>query len=173
MNEIANDYDISVQDADAIKGAVLLPAEFRRKCLEMYLAANGQDALIELFGQFMGMANSVADNCKELATSILITEGGVHLHTAEKINMPTVFGALNGIGLAGNCDSKGVCVGCAYRLGSAANQCLSTVIDAEYTAEGFDKFYCHDELDERGDPVRPCAGHQKVLKKLSRSLSDE
>ena len=123
------DYQLSDADASELKGIVLLPADIRRQLLVNYVSDRGQAALLNLFVQFIGAANSVVKNCREMAELLLVCEG-THPHDAEKINMPTLFGAMQGVVLANSCDPTGLCEGCAYRLGTPANQCEATTCDA-------------------------------------------
>lgn len=95
---------------------------------------------------------------------MVLIEHGMHPYSAEKINLPSLFGAMNGVLLAAKVDPKGACHGCAYRLGTAANQSPCTSLDAEYTLQNLDPFMCHADLDDKGEPTRPCVGHRKALR---------
>ncbi|WP_143501540.1 hypothetical protein, partial [Pseudomonas aeruginosa] len=116
-----------------------------------------------LFAQVLGMANAVAENCRAMVELILI-ERGEHPHTAEQANLPTMFGALQGVVLAATVDPRGTCAGCAYRLGTPANTSPVTTTDAIYCRQELSRFYCHADLDDQGNPVRTCVGHAKAMK---------
>jgi hypothetical protein len=89
---------------------------------------------------------------------LLIAEGGMHPHEAERVNLPTLFGAPNGVLLAQGVDQTKTCGGCAFRLGTCANQSPSTTCDADWCSGGEDHFMCHEDLDEAGNPTRKCTG---------------
>jgi hypothetical protein len=156
----AIDYAMSDAQADALKGATLLPFDIRQRALQAYLAEHGPTALIDLFAQFIGLANSVVASNREMIEIILVVEGGEHPYSAEKANLPTIFGALCGVALANSVNQKKLCHGCAFRLGTAANQSPVTTCDADYAQSeiGLD-FMCHEKLDDAGNPKAICAGY--------------
>lgn len=119
--------------------------------------------MLDLFAQVLGMANAVAENCRAMVELILI-ERGEHPHTAEQANLPTMFGALQGVVLAATVNPRGTCAGCAYRLGTPANTSPVTTSDAIYCRQELSRFYCHADLDDQGNPVRTCVGHAKAMK---------
>ncbi|HGO9838641.1 hypothetical protein [Pseudomonas aeruginosa] len=163
MAEPPVDYQISAADAHELAGAVLLPADLRRQVLEKMAAQRNLAAMLDLFAQVLGMANAVAENCRAMVELILI-ERGEHPHTAEQANLPTMFGALQGVVLAATVDPRGTCAGCAYRLGTPANTSPVTTSDAIYCRQELSRFYCHADLDDQGNPVRTCVGHAKAMK---------
>lgn len=161
MNNISfSDYSMTVADAEELMGVSVLPDEFRRKILLNYVWTHGMHELVRLFSAFVGMANSVADNTREQFELYLITECHHHPHLAEKINLPTIQGALEGVTLAQS-GNKGMCATCAFRLGTPANQCHTTTLDAKWTSETDEKFMCHEALDPDNEPTKPCAGWAK------------
>lgn len=164
MSEPVNtDYAMSARDASELKGVVLLPFEIRREILDNYRKTRGADALVDLFAHFIGMANAVVKNSYESVFLLGIIEGNMHPHQAEKINVPSLFGALQGIELAAQVDQRKTCDGCAFRLGTLANQSPSTTSDAIWCNVGDEElFMCHEHLDEQGEPIVPCGGHEQV-----------
>jgi hypothetical protein len=162
----ATDYQLTDAEADSLKGVVQLPYDIRHEVLTHYAKDRGHDALASLFAQFIGMANSVIANNREMAEMMLITEGNMLPQNAEKINLPTLFGALQGVALANSTKQAGLCSGCAYRLGAAANQSPPTTSDAEYCVQEGNDFNCHEKLDERGNPTKLCIGHARATKRL-------
>lgn len=155
----ATDFSITPAQADDIRGALILPADMRLLTLQQYAAAHGHDATLALCAQLFGLANAVTENCREQAAHLLTLEG-MHPHTAEKINMPTLLGALMGICLAAKAPKQdSTCAGCAYRLGTVANQCPSTVDEAAWQLQDLDRFSCHESED-----LPPCRGHAQALK---------
>lgn len=163
MAEPHVDYRISAADAHELAGAVLLPADLRRQVLEKMAAQRDPATMLDLFAQVLGMANAVAENCRAMVELILI-EHGEHPHTAEQANLPTMFGALQGVVLAATVNPRGTCAGCAYRLGTPANTSPVTTSDAIYCRQELSRFYRHADLDDQGNPVRTCVGHAKAMK---------
>lgn len=146
--------------------AKLLPGLFaikdhklRMDAMRQMLPRTNLDYLIGFISQLMAMADSVAENCKEQAIGFIVSECDIHPHTAEKLNLPTMFGAAEGYLLSKMVDQTKVCAGCAYRTGSVANQCPGTVCDADYLARSIsdDPFMCHENLKD-GVPTRKCLG---------------
>lgn len=160
----AIDYSIDEADTRELLGIVSLPADYRGMLLTKYVAEHGTAALAELFAQFIGLANSVVANNREMAELLLITEGGMTPNAAEQANLPTIFGALNGILLAEGVDQAKTCGGCAFRLGSCANQSPVTTCDADWCSDGEDQFMCHEDLDDVGKPTRKCTGFTQARK---------
>lgn len=160
-----SDYSLSNEDADELKGMVLLPLEMRRKLIDRYFALYGYDRLIDLFANFIGLATSVVTNTRETLTLLGIIEADMHPHTAEKLNAPSLFGAIQGAELANSVDQNRTCHGCAFRLGSLANQSPSTTSDVNWCMVDDGIFMCHEHLDDAGNPTVPCGGHQQILKR--------
>nr|WP_139181169.1 hypothetical protein [Pseudomonas aeruginosa] len=149
---------------------LVVHAEGRQIGVEAKLQLNAKVAaqrdpatMLDLFAQVLGMANAVAENCRAMVELILI-ERGEHPHTAEQANLPTMFGALQGVVLAATVNPRGTCAGCAYRLGTPANTSPVTTSDAIYCRQELSRFYCHADLDDQGNPVRTCVGHAKAMK---------
>jgi hypothetical protein len=168
----ATDYRIDPQIARDILGIVTVPADIRREVLCWFRDKYGNEALLDLFAQFIGMANSVAENSREAVETLLVTEGGMQPHEAEKVNLPTMFGALSGILLTEGVDQAKTCGGCAFRLGTWANQSPSTTYDADWCSNpGEDDFHCHENLDVGGNPTRKCTGFTQFRRHRSRTTS--
>lgn len=160
---VCTDYAIDPDDAKMLAGASLLPADIRTLILRKIGADRGHEAVVELFAQFIGLSNSVAANCREMTEEHLTIAGAVHPDRTPDINMPTVFSALMGVLLAEGVDEAGTCRGCAFRRGSVANQSPSTTTDADWCLEGDDRFMCHEEFNEAGDPTRKCVGFSRAI----------
>jgi hypothetical protein len=156
------DYSMSRDDATDLAGIAQFNLAMRREALTAYLQRNGPQRLVEFLAQFIGMANSVAENCKEMSDQVLIEECGVHPDRFESVNLPSIIGACQGVLIASKCNPKGACYGCAYRLGSIANQSPITTCDAEFMAHDRKGFMCHAHLDELGEPTKVCIGHAKA-----------
>lgn len=166
------DYDMTPQQASEIANWAQLRLPDRVMMMTHFAAQYGQAKLVELFAQFVGMANSVAENCHEMTDLVLVTEYGAHPDRIEGINLPTIIGACQGVMLASGCDDPaGACMGCAYRLGSIANQSPIATADACHALADLRRFMCHAETDEQGEPNKVCVGHAKVAKALRRAES--
>jgi hypothetical protein len=166
----ATDYQIDVSTARELMGIVLLPVDIRHEVLRQFRDKHGNGPLLDLFAQFIGLANSVIENNREMAELLLITEGGMDPQTAEKANLPTLFGALNGILLTEGVDQEKTCGGCAFRLGTCANQSPSTTCDADWCSNpGEEDFMCHEALDDQGNPKRKCTGFTQFRKRRAMS----
>lgn len=162
MSHLADDYSMSIEDAQELLGTVCLPFDIRQKLIGRYYKEHGLLALVNLFAQFIGMANSVVVNNREMAELILISQGGMWPQEAERANLPTIFGALNGVLLASKVDQGKMCEGCAFRLGTPANQSPITAIDAGHCLSEGVNFLCHDVED--GQPKRLCRGFARARK---------
>ncbi|WP_426237391.1 hypothetical protein [Pseudomonas sp. TWP3-2] len=158
------DYTMTTQQAADVTALVGVPLAGRISLLTDYCNEHGSERLVELFAQFIGMANAVADNCRNMTDLVLIGELGMHPDRFDSLNLPTVLGACQGVVLAAQCDPAGACEGCAYRVGSMANQSPMATSDAAYMAFDQRGFMCHAETDDRGNPTKVCVGHAKAFK---------
>ncbi|WP_162235686.1 hypothetical protein [Pseudomonas congelans] len=158
------EYNMTRSDASDLAGIAQLDLAMRREALTRYLRLNGSQRLVEFTAQLIGLANSVAENCAEMSDQVLIEECGVHPDKFTGVNLPTIIGACQGVLIASKCDPAGACHGCAYRLGSIANQSPITTCDAEFMAHDQKGFMCHAHFDEQGEPTKVCVGHAKASK---------
>ncbi|WP_342649149.1 hypothetical protein [Pseudomonas sp. REB1044] len=158
------EYSMTPDDALLVAGIGQHALAARRAMIQALLDQYGSEKLVEILAQFIGMANSVAANCAEMSDMVLIHECGVHPDKFSSVNLPTIFGACQGVQIASKCDPAGACHGCAYRLGSIANQSPITTSDAEFMAHDRKGFMCHADLDEQGEPLRVCVGHAKAAR---------
>lgn len=158
------EYSMTTSDAAELADIARFDLAMRRKAITDYLNKNGPQRLVEMLAQFIGMANSVAQNCSEMSDQVLIEECGVHPDRFTSVNLPTIIGACQGVQIASKCDPAGACHGCAYRLGSIANQSPITTCDAEFMAHDQKGFMCHAHLDEQREPTKVCVGHAKAAK---------
>lgn len=158
------DYTMTPRQAEDMALLANLPLAGRIRGLADYCEQHGVESLVELFAQFVGMANSVADNCRNMTDLVLISELGMHPDRFDSVNLPTIAGACQGVMLAAQCDPAGACEGCAYRIGSMANQSPMATSDAAYMSFDQKGFMCHAETDDRGSPTKVCVGHAKAFK---------
>lgn len=162
--EKARDYKINPAEALGLQYLVIMPNEDRLKSIKAILDVKGDDYLIDLFSQFIGMANSVIHNNREMIEMYLITEGMQYPHDAEKINLPTMLGALNGIRLTPGIKTDKVCKGCAFKQGTCANQSISTTIDAHDQVNNNAEFMCHMDGDKAVyTPTQRCRGWAQAV----------
>lgn len=158
-------YSITPTDAAMLQRVAIVEPQLRPLLLRDYAERHGVDALAGLFGEFIGLANRLATNAVEQAELILITEGGMHPHEVEKLNGPSVIGALEGVKLAARADTSSKCGGCAFRLGSMANMSAVTTLDARgCIPPGEQPFMCHENMDANDQPTRACAGWAQARK---------
>lgn len=162
--DVCTDYSMSTDDALLIAGMSQYDLATRRDMVGAVLATEGPGRLVEMLAQLIGMANSVVINSKDMTDTVLITEYGAHPERVVGINLPTIVGACQGVLLAAKCDPAGACYGCAYRLGSIANQSPIATSDAEYVADDARGFGCHAETDVHGNATKVCVGHAKAAK---------
>ncbi len=169
MSDLAADYALTIEEAEFLLMVVAVKQPERAALLARRCRDRGVDDTIALFAQVVGMANSVVENNREMIELLLITEGGEDPHTAEQANLPTMRGALQGVAIAAGVDANKVCHGCAYRLGSAANQSPITSDDARWVLEESHRheFLCHEDVDERGNPKHLCRGFGQARKRLA------
>lgn len=161
--EHARQYSLTREQAMDLAGLAALPTAVREEMILKLAVRRGPVYVARLLAQFIGLANSVVHNNREAIENFAIVDGAMHPHTAEKLNLPDIFGACNGAALAVDIDQAKLCGGCAFRLGTCANQSGSTTCDADYLAHpGEEPFYCHEDMNEDGTPKRACAGFAQL-----------
>lgn len=160
---IGCDYRLSVADAVTLRAIALMPADMRIEMLREFVMRHGVRALTELFAEFIGLANSVVANNREMIELILIQESVCHPDRVD-VNLPTIGGALAGIEPATLCITESTCGGCAYKLGTVANQCPPTAQDALEATDGEHQFWCHEDVNDDGSVKHLCRGHAAVMK---------
>ena len=157
------EYALTRSQATTLAGATGLPVETREEIFAHYAKVHGAPALASLFAQFMGLANSVVANNRTALEifGMVNLDGGPY--TVEKYNLPTIFGACNGAIIADGVEQEGLCGGCAFRIGTHANQSPVTTCDADYCSHpGEQPFMCHEDMREDGDPKRACVGFARL-----------
>lgn len=164
----AMDYQLSPDHAMELAGLALLPRDTRLEGIRRFVRVFPAADLAELVADLIGMANSVAENCQQLLKDEAVAQGLVHPHSTERINFPSMHGALMGVSLAAGIDAIKVCGGCAFRLGSIANQCTPTQYDAGESVDGERVFNCHEDLDAKGNPTHACRGFAQAVKQAER-----
>jgi hypothetical protein len=157
--------------ASMLAGMMNFDLDLRRELLASWSEREGQAALIEAFAQFIGLANSVVQNSHDFLEIMAIIHGDVTPYETEKINFPTTFGALMGVKLVEfGCEQA--CAGCAFRLGSAANQSPCTTADADWCGHpGEQAFMCHEDMDEKGEPTKICQGWVRLRQSRKRQAA--
>jgi hypothetical protein len=155
------DYSFRDSDTWLIGGLVCLPHDMREQFLRQYAQDNGVTGLISFFNEFIALARSLEDNTRQFIGEYLIAECNHEPETVERLNLPTLLGAVQGMGIAIP-RVPGMCDGCAFRKGTAANQSIITTADARDCTRDAESFHCHEHLDEHGNPTRKCAGYAVV-----------
>jgi hypothetical protein len=157
-------YAFSQEEVDLLQLVISQPTGTRADMLLRYAHEEGGAlSLAHLFANFIGLANSVESNARSFLEVTAIVDAGMHPHSAEGLNFPSIDGALNGVRVAIE-PVKGMCGGCAFRLGTHANQSPCTTADALYALQSPLAFRCHAELDEDGEPTLECAGFEHCRK---------
>lgn len=165
----ATEYALTEDQASWLAGLVQFPQEMRAEVLSAMLEREGPQAIVSAFAGFIGLANSVAENCADWLWLAGMVHGDLSAYEAEKINCPTIFGALMGVRLAKH-GCKDACAGCAFRLGSPANQSPSTTDDADWCGHpGEQPFMCHEDLDAKGQPTKICQGWLRLRQERKRA----
>lgn len=152
-------YDFSEKDTDFFLGAVGFDLEFRKELASKHFNNHAYSQLIDVICNLISIANKTIENNREMIEMQYIEHGILHPDQTSKLNLPTLFGALEGLKMAKSTKQENLCGGCAYRLGTPANTCASTVCDAQWQLANGDMFWCHENLDEKENPTQKCRGH--------------
>lgn len=166
------DYNISSAVAFDLAGISLLPRDLRVEAIQKLLVCRAGVNLVEVLADFIGLANSVVENSHELLKMEAVCQNLVHPHQADQINFPSIFGALKGVQLADGIDVSRVCKGCAFRLGTPANQSPCTTGDAADCVTDTTLFMCHEDLDDNGAVKHACPGYAQSRRQARLSLSE-
>ena len=151
-------YTITAKQQSRLAAALVLAPKAPEEAA-LLLGRMTKAELTDAFVQFLRLAASVEANARDTHEFYFIVDQDVHPHSVEQMNLPTLLGALKGATQCVQKETKGMCGGCAFRLGSIANQCLSTQVDTEFVAQERDRFMCHERMDEStGEPTHICAG---------------
>lgn len=162
---MTTEYSLTPEQASSVASLAQAPLPDRIAALQKYANEHGTGAVIELFAHVVGMANSVSENARQMTDLVLISELGMHPDRFDSVNLPTLLGACQGVLLAAQCDPEGACAGCAYRLGTMANQSPIATTDAAYMSFDQRGFMCHAEVGVHGEPTKVCIGHAKAATK--------
>lgn len=169
-----NEYELSDEDAKTLSGLAVVPYDIRVEVLRRYFTERGLSALVSLFANTIGMANRCAENADEVLQMVLIEHGVISgVRESEGANVPTLFGACQGVLLANSAQSASMCHGCAFRLGSCANTSPITTSDVMWQRDNADAFMCHEEMDENGKPTKHCAGFAVALSRMRRAWAED
>jgi hypothetical protein len=170
LEQRAREYALTREQAETLGATAGLPVDVRKLILERVVEERGVGEIIELFAQFMGLANSVVQNNREALELFGLCHAGMEPWETEKMNLPTISGACHGAAMATGVDQEGLCLGCAFRRGSAANQSPSTVADAEWCSHpGEQPFFCHEDMDGE-KPTKACAGFARRRAALKQAI---
>lgn len=158
----ATDHEITREEANTLKGIAGLPREIRIEALTKLMPP---ERMLSLAADLIGLGNQLNASTREFLEFYLVIEGKEDPHAVEKINLPTVFGALNGIEIAVK-PVRGMCNGCAFRQRTPANQSPITSFDAADSVRGAisQDFMCHMRPNKHGECLVPCFGARAAKK---------
>lgn len=153
------DHNLNGDNVTLLLGMTGLPREFRIEGIrKLILRDHGSEKLVELFADFIGLSNQVVESSRSVIEDYLVLECNHTRKKARKINLPTLFGALNGVKIAVT-PTKGMCGACAFRQGTPANQSAATTCNADLAVSEQSGFLCHDRHCKASGP---CAGYKKA-----------
>lgn len=150
-------YAFSKEELRVIGGFYVLPLDVRLEEMKKFFTNKDPVEIMEMFSNFIDMAETVIENTREQCQLILLCSG-MSPTQAEKFNEPSILGAIRGFEAAKSVRQDSLCHGCAFRRGSVANTCLVTVDDAEYCSDNDKTFMCHENLDDSQQPTQKCRG---------------
>lgn len=154
------DYYLTIADASLLVD-IIQKSDAERHAALLKLP---KDRLVWMFAEFIGLANAVVANNREMVELILIQENVVHPHRSHQVNLPTIAGALTGVENAALSGGADVCGSCAFRLGTVANQCETTAIDVSGCLDDDERFLCHEDVDDADRPKHSCRGWVAAMK---------
>lgn len=120
------------------------------------------DDLKKLLAEVCNLSKAISDNCRDWLETAAIIHGHIHPHSAEKLNVPTLLGALSSAITVPRVDDSACCATCAFRVGSVANQTEAVAQDVMLALESGEAFYCHHGDDA---PKYRCRGFLEAMKK--------
>ncbi len=119
--------------------------------------------LKDLLGNVLKLAESISNNCKEWLEVTATIHADIHPYQAEKLNCPTLRGALSAAVTIPRVPISETCETCAFRVGSPANQTEAVAEDVLIALEdGGKAFFCHDYEGDK--PTHPCRGYLEAIK---------
>ena len=156
----------------AITDIIQLPEAERLHAIKDQFTEKSHDELLNLLSNILNVAVDYAQSCDETLHLHLVTTGGMHPYSVEKLISPSFHGALNGLILAEKAPNQNVlCESCAYRRETLANHCLTTQSDLAYAFESDAVFYCHKDIENLDTPsvadrkrMKPCKGWAQHVK---------
>jgi hypothetical protein len=161
-------YEFTEKEMRVVGGFHLLPHRTRLEEMAKFFANRDIFEIMRMFSNYIDMAETVILNTREQYEVFAIAGGNLHPNDADKVNVPSILGAINGLKIAGDLDPAKFCHGCAFRKSSVANTCLTTVADTEYCSQEGQTFMCHENLDPKtGEPTQKCRGFLKAEKEKS------
>ncbi len=119
------------------------------------------DDLKNLLLNVCKLAESISTNCRDWLETAAIIHGDIHPYSTEKLNIPTLLGALSSAVTVPRVDISNCCATCAFRVGSIANQTEAVAQDVLLALENGEVFYCHDG---EGAPKIACHGFVEAIK---------
>jgi hypothetical protein len=162
MHPDATKYTLSPEDANLLAVMSGMPPSARVEFMKKHKRKHGMAGLYDLFNQFISLANSVIENNRAQVESALIQQFKITPEDARRLNLPSILAAAAiGVEISTAVNPAGCCGECAFRQGTVANQCISTVHDAKMAKQNGTDFMCHRNLDGSGNPKGLCVGFKK------------
>lgn len=118
--------------------------------------------LKHLLSEVCKLAESISSNCRDWLEIAGMIHGNIHPYTAEKLNAPTLRGALSSAVTVPRVDTSNCCPTCAFRVGSVANQTEAVAEDVMLSLESGETFYCHHGDDA---PKHACHGFVAAMQR--------
>jgi hypothetical protein len=151
--------------AEALAALSVLSYEDRLSQIKRLRREHGIEWVLRLFNDTIGMANSVTDNSHEMVKFVALMNADLHQQDVDKISLPSMLGAAMGAAAAALCEDVKVCDGCAFKIGSIANQCVPTQADVRHITADDGRFLCHVDGLEGDKPTQACKGWAVVQKR--------
>jgi len=156
--EIAPRYNIGRDDA-----VYLLALMNNPDAIKM---TRSEEDLKGLLVNVLKLAETISENCREWLELAGIVHGDMHPYQAEKLNIPTLIGALSSAITVPRVDTSDCCHSCAFRVGSSANMTEAVASDVMDCMTDGTVFYCHHKVDENFEtkPKHSCRGFVAAMK---------
>ena len=157
MTDASRKYDLPKEAVRVLAAASVMPGPDRRQLLDKAAREHSAETVLSWFAEFMGLANSVAHNNRACIERFAVSDLGLPPADAERINLPTVLGALMGADLARDSAAAGRCGGCAYHI--------STACSIDHRVRWLGDVSGWKWMNGSEQPVRPCSHWTKPASK--------
>lgn len=152
-------YALTEEESDHLTILHVSPNDLRHELLTKWRKQFGVKYVDSLFVKFLAVSKSVGEGVPKAVTTYLVREHEYTANQANRMNLPSIHGALIGAAIAQE-PCKGMCADCAYRKGSLPNMSFATTYEAQFKDDGV-PFMCHHHMDDNDEPTKVCAGYTK------------